>query len=251
METPPPQIPRSLLILKADQIYADALRQIAIAVLPGTQVRIASHVAEARRSLQQEPAQFVLSGLGSSSEGDGLDFLWWCIGQSPRIETLMAIVSEGESREFAALRSLPVQGVFDAVTENPRQLPLALHTVGTGGRYWSPSVLQRMRQEYHASVFRLLTPFEQVVLSILGDGSDDAAAADELKLSPATISTVRRHLHRKLGVQHRGELIRVAAQNGFVRFTPAGVLRPGFSLLSASYRTRKRKPEPLVAGVAA
>lgn len=241
METPPPLVPRTLLILKADQIYAEALRQTAIAVLPGTQVRIARTVPEARRALQAQPAELVLSGLGSSSAGDELDFVSWCATRGTRIRALIVIVSDGESREFAALRSLSIEGVFDSVTENPRQLPLALHTVGTGGRYWSQSVLLRMRQEAHGSVFRLLTPFEQVVLSVLGDGSDDASAAHELRLSPATVATVRRHLHRKLGVQHRGELIRVAAQNGFVRFRPAGVFRPGFALLSAKYRTRKRK----------
>jgi DNA-binding NarL/FixJ family response regulator len=240
METPASFL-RTALILKSDRIYADALRQTALAVLPGTEVRIAGTVEEAQRALREHPAELVLSGLGSTSAADRLDFLSWCATRGNRIKALMVIVSDGESREFAALRSLPIQGVFDAVTENPRQLPLALHTVGTGGRYWSPSVLLRMRQEYHGSIFRLLTPFEQIVLSIIGDGSDDAAAAQELELCPSTISTVRRHLHRKLGVQHRGELIRVAAQNGFVRFTPSGVFRPGFALLAARYRTRKRK----------
>ena len=65
-----------------------------------------------------------------------------------------------------------------------------------------------------------------------------------LGLSPSTVSTVRRELHRKLGVQHRGDLVRAAAQSGFVHFTPTGVVRPGFALLSASYHPRKtHEPE--------
>ena len=63
-------------------------------------------------------------------------------------------------------------------------------------------------------------------------------AASKLGLSPATIGTVRRNLHRKLGIQHRGELVRIAAQNGFVRFTPAGIVRPGFALLVAACQRR-------------
>ena len=78
------------------------------------------------------------------------------------------------------------------------------------------------------------------MLSVIGDGCDDLAAAGQLGLSPATISTVRRALHRKLGVQHRGELVRMAAQKGYVRFTPAGVERPGFGLLAAAYQPRHR-----------
>jgi DNA-binding CsgD family transcriptional regulator len=92
-----------------------------------------------------------------------------------------------------------------------------------------------------AARFRQLTAFEQVVLSVVGDGCDDIEAARRLSLSPATISTVRRGLHRKLHVQHRGELVRLAAQAGFVRFTPEGVERPGFGLLTAAYHPRDPK----------
>jgi hypothetical protein len=74
---------------------------------------------------------------------------------------------------------------------------------------------------------------------MIGDGSDDTTAAQKLKVSPATIGTVRRHLHRKLCVQHRGDLVRAAVQHGFVRFTPVGVVRPGFAILSAAYQARK------------
>ena len=148
-----------------------------------------------------------------------------------------------ENRVLAALRTMPIQGVFDCANDPPEQLAVALQMIAAGTRYWSPSVQERV-QRHHlspSSIFRLLTTFEQLVLSVVGDGSDDNTAARELGLSPATVSTVRRKLHRKLGVQHRGELVRVAAQNGFVRFTPAGVTRPGFSMLTAAHKARKAK----------
>jgi DNA-binding NarL/FixJ family response regulator len=129
-----------------------------------------------------------------------------------------------------------------------------MRSVAAGSRYWSPAVARRMRQVAAApsALFRILTAFEQLVLSVIGDGCDDVEAARRLGLSPSTISTVRRGLHRKLGVQHRGELVRVAAQQGFVRFTPDGVERPGFALLSAAYHPRgpKRRAATLTAALA-
>jgi hypothetical protein len=42
-------------------------------------------------------------------------------------------------------------------------------------------------------------------------------------------------------VQHRGELVRVAAQHGFIRFTSAGVVRPGFTMMRDAYLARRSK----------
>ncbi len=142
---------------------------------------------------------------------------------------------------LAALRTLEIKGVFDAANEPPETLMTALRAVAQGSRYWSQTLVDFLQEMSSTStgLFRLLTAFEQVVLSIIGDGCDDNVAARKLGISPSTVSTVRRELHRKLGVQHRGELVRAAAQHGFVRFTPGGVIRPGFALLCAGYHARK------------
>src|SRR5687768_7215390 len=91
------------------------------------------------------------------------------------------------------------------------------------------------------ALFRVLTVFVQDGLAVIGEGCDNSVAVRTSKLSPATVSTVRRELHRKLGVQHRGELVKVAAQHGFVRFTAAGVVRPGFGIMCAAYQARRAK----------
>jgi DNA-binding NarL/FixJ family response regulator len=152
-----------------------------------------------------------------------------------------------EYRVLAALRTLAVEGAFDSAAGSPEELTLAFQTLANGKRYWSQSILDHMHRVGSASnaLFRLLTNFEQVVLSVIGDGCDNVVAAQKLNLSPATVSTVRRELHRKLGVQHRGELVRVAAQHGFVRFTAGGVVRPGFGLMCASYQSRRTKRSPV------
>jgi DNA-binding NarL/FixJ family response regulator len=235
--------PQRVLILKADRLYAETLRQYAERKLSPARVTIADSVAAARQVLSRESIDLFITGLGESHEGDALDLIAQCKKSPLRARRVLVVTMRREYRSLAALRTLPIDGAFDSAEESPVAFMEALQAVVGGARYWSPSILRRLQQQAAApnALFRMLTDFEQVVLSIIGDGCDDAEAARQLRLSPSTISTVRRGLHRKLGVQHRGELVRVAAQKGYVRFTPEGVERPGFALLAAAYHPRDAK----------
>jgi DNA-binding NarL/FixJ family response regulator len=232
---------RRILILREDRLYADALGHSALIVFPTAQVTVATSVQSAVAILTHGSFDLLITGLGVSIGGDVLELLMWWVNRRPNAQRVLVVTAERQYRILDALRRMAIAGVFDSKHEPPDGLAAALQTVATGGRYWSRSLLDCMSQAKVAStpLAYLLTAGEQVVLSIVGDGSDDAAAARQLGISPATVSTVRRDLHRKLGVQHRGELIRFAAQNGFVQFTPAGVVRPGFALFSAEYYARR------------
>jgi DNA-binding NarL/FixJ family response regulator len=232
-----------LVILKADRLHAELLRDHSVRVFPHANISIVGSVEAAAIALTTEAVDLLVTGLGASVEGDVLDLLARCANHPSRPRRVLVVTGCREHRYLAALRTLAVDGVFDCVEEEAQQLSFALRQVGNGCRYWSPSVTEHMRRlgSTSTALFRMLTLFEQVVLSVVGGGCDDAVAARELGLSPSTVSTVRRELHRKLGVQHRGELVRVAAQQGFVRFTPTGVVRPGFEMLSAAYQSRRAK----------
>jgi DNA-binding NarL/FixJ family response regulator len=240
MDTPTSQI-RCVLILKADRLYAEALRQYTVLVFPAARVLVAWSVESARTILNTEPVDFFVTGAGASLESDVLDLLAQRMNKVPRVQHVLVVTVRREYRVLAALRGLAIDGVFDSASEPPAEFVTALRAISAGGRYWSQSVLDHMHRTGASStaLFRLLTVFEQVVLSVIGDGCDNTVAARTLKLSPATVSTVRRELHRKLGVQHRGELVRIAAQHGFVRFTAAGVVRPGFGIMCAAYEARR------------
>ena len=236
---------RCVLILKADRIYAEALRQYTLHVFPAARVLVAWSVESARAILATEPVDFFVTGVGATLESDVLDLLAQRPSKPLRVQHVLVVTVRREYRVLAALRGLAIDGVFDSASERPGEFVTALRTISGGGRYWSQSVLDHMHRTGSSSnaLFRLLTMFEQVVLSVIGDGCDNTVAGRTLKLSPATVSTVRRELHRKLGVQHRGELVRVAAQHGFVRFTAAGVVRPGFGIMCAAYHARRAKRE--------
>ena len=231
---------RSAVILKPNRLYADTLRHLAVRHLPRMRIQLAGSLADATAALENPSVELLLVGTEALPDGDLLDFLALRVCQHPALRVLV-IAAQCDNRTLVALRALPIHSVFDATSDSPDRFSTALRTTAGGGAYWSPTLLDRLR-EFQAgnSVFRLLTKAEQLILSAIGDGSDDADAAHRLGLSPGTISSVRRNLHRKLGVQHRGELIRVAVQNGFVRFTFTGVERPGYQLFSDAHRPRPR-----------
>jgi DNA-binding NarL/FixJ family response regulator len=233
----------TVLILRSDRLYAELLRQAVLQVFPRAQVRITANVDAAHAVLGAERIDLLITGVGASGEGDVLDLLLRRTAQSFPAPRVLVATASCEYRILAALRSLSVHGVFDSATESMEEFLTALRAVADGVGYWSQTILDQMHRTKLCStaLFRVLTAFEQVVLSVIGDGCDDSAAAQTLGMRPSTISTVRRELHRKLGVQHRGELVRFAAQHGFVRFTPTGVERPGFALLRAGYQSRKLK----------
>ncbi len=243
MQLHPSPLVRNVLILKADRLYAETLRRSVTTLAPTARIMIAHTVNAAAHALSRMNFDLVIAGLDPAMDGDILQFINDHSDGATEQRAFFIIGSQLEYRVLAALQSLPVRGIFDPSTDSPLEFDLALRTVVAGERFWSRSIAERLQREVESprSPCQSLSTTEQLVLSLLGDGSDDSTAAKALGLSPATISTVRRKLHRKLRVQHRGELIRVAAQNGFVRFTPSGIVRPGFAMLAAECMARKRK----------
>jgi DNA-binding NarL/FixJ family response regulator len=246
METPATEA-RTVLILKADRLCAEALRSLTLTALPRANVALAHSIEQAEAMLASRRRDLLITGAGASLAGDMLDFLSRHTGEDRPIRRALVVTPHLEQRMVSALRAMAVHGVFDSGSDRPEDYIRAVQAVAGGRRYWSASILDAFTRLWAGgnSVFRLLTTSEQMILAVVGDGCDDERAAQLLGLSAATVSTVRRELHRKLGVQHRGELIRVAAQHGFVRFTQAGVIRPGFGLLSAAYAARRGKRGPI------
>jgi len=227
----------SILILKGDRLCADLLRQAALQVFPAACVKLVSRVNDGLAALTEASFDLLLTGI-NLPDGDVLDLLA-SSKQQHRFRHVMAVTGCKELRILLSLRELSVDGVFDPLDEGLDQLCNAFRLIAAGYAYWSPNILEvlRLRRMSPNAFYHLLTPTEQLVLAVIGDGSDDHAAADQLGMQPASIQSIRRDLHRKLGVQHKGQLMRLAVQHGYVRFTPHGILRPGFSILLAACQT--------------
>lgn len=224
----------TVLILEADQLCADVLQHAAEGVFPGAKFRVVNRVSSAMTMIASGSVDLLLSGV-YLSDGDTLELLAACLAQH-QISRILVVTRDHEQWVLQLLRNLAVNGVFDMVNEGLDQFRHALQTVASGCSYWSSAILERLRQYRQSpdAYWRLLTPAEQLVLATVGDGCDDQEAAARLDMKPSTVQSVRRALHRKLGIQHKGGLVQAAVQNGFVRFGPEGVTRPGLALLRAA-----------------
>ena len=238
---PAPAVHR-VLIWKTDRFHADILRRVIEKIFLFSSVQIVRRVNEAEAIAAADPIDLLLTGIGSV-EGDVLDFLSAHLLLSRRIRTAFVVTGQRDEHALAVLRTMPIAGVFDTASEDSEQFERAVRSVVAGDSYWSPSVLARVPKECLSprALSRRLTATEQLVLATIGDGSDDQVAAERLQLKASTIKSVRRALHRKLGVQHRGELIRVAAQHGLVHFTPDAVVRPGSAIMLEAWRSQSRQ----------
>lgn len=230
-----------VLIFKADLLYAEALQELTRRIFPAANVTVVQSISAASVLLATSPVDIFVGDSEASTEGDIFDLLTAPGHQDKRAPRVLVLCSHRDLRVLYSCRSLGVDGVFDPATEPAAHFGIALQRLADGQRYWSQSALTRLQSPSptrHA--LGILTIAEQLVLSIIGGGCDDADAARQLGVSPSTLATFRRDLHRKLGAHHRGELIRLAVEHGFVKFTPAGVVRPGYAALAEAYRARSR-----------
>jgi DNA-binding NarL/FixJ family response regulator len=226
--------PSVVLILKSSRLLGSVLREVVQDRFAAATIHVANTLAEGRLKLDEQPIDLLVTGVGFP-DGDALEV----IAQQGERRRILVVTSHWEHRVLAALRVLPIRGVFDPSSEDAQQLDEALEAVAQNGHYWSLSVLDRLYAQSvpSTSISRMLSPTEHLVFAVIGDGTDDKAAATELNLRPSTVQSVRRDLHRKLGAQHKGDLMRLAVQYGYVRITAGGVQRLGFaSLLAARHK---------------
>lgn len=231
--------PPEVLILHGDRVYGEALQAMASEALPAARLRVERDREAAEASMHEMSGGLLITDV-SLHEADLLDWLGTQIATHGARLRVVVTTSRREQRVVMALRTMVVDALFDPVAEAAGRFGHALRVVARGGVYWSGSMLGRLAECCAPdAIARVLTPAEQVALAAIGDGCDDTEGAALLGLKVSTVGSLRRALHRKLNVQHKGQLVRLAVQHGFVRFTPTGIVRPGFSLLVQAVGARR------------
>jgi DNA-binding NarL/FixJ family response regulator len=230
-----------IVILDADRVFASALCGTAERVFPGAEIVVVQRLADANEALATVFCDLLITGL-DLIDGDALDFVFATVKCQRRAGRVLVVTEHHERRVLELMREWQLDGVFDRRTDDTESLEQALRAVAAGQSYWS----SRLREQLDAhlcggrSLSLLLTPAELALLGAIGDGSDNATAARLLEVSAATVRTLRRNLHRKLKLHHRGDVVQFAVRNGFVRFSHGIVMRPGFEHTLAAYRARRR-----------
>lgn len=222
MPSQPTHTPR-IVILKADRFYGDTIAQLVKQRWRGSKVEVFQKGFDALEAIQSNIPDMFITGV-KIDDMDGLEHL------EPFVERTLSILvatSRRDSRTVTMLRELRYNGIFDVTLDGYKDFGKALELVLEGKSYVSESFVPHMKPPRRITLDEL-TPKEQEVLAVIGDGSDDLRASERLGISPHTVNTHRKSIMGKLRLHQKGELVCYAVQMGYVEISPSGVNYPGF-----------------------
>jgi DNA-binding NarL/FixJ family response regulator len=236
-----------VVVLKWDRLYGDMIRRQIWDVWPNAVVRCYQRGLDALNAIQESMPDLFIAG-AKIDDMDGLEHL------EPFTRTslpILIVTSRADLRTFNMLRDVRYDGIYDGVSEGLEHLGPALRQVIQHRLYISPSMVPKLKPPPKSILKDTLTEKEHVVLSVIGDGSDNKQAGERLMMSAQTVKTHRKRIMAKLGLHQQGQLMLYALRHGYVLVTPGGVLYPGFRRKLEKIRgevvavpTKAPEPEP-------
>jgi two-component system response regulator NreC len=131
-------------------------------------------------------------------------------------ETRIVVISMEDNPVFAQ-RALTAGAVgFVAKDLADAELPQAIRAAAADQEFISPRVAARLNELHRSLTDHKLTQREVEVLRLIAYGHTSVEIARKLQLSPRTIETHRAHIHKKLGLATRAELVRYALRRGLI-----------------------------------
>lgn len=212
-----------VLVVKSDPFAAQFIRQRAATCDAVCDVKSAHTAAGGLLAMRSCPVHLGIFGL-TFSDTDGIDLISYVRAERLAFRILV-VSSRNDETARSHLRPGLVDGYFNSQVDDWSAIDRIIAKVANGGSYFSPNVNPPFKQP--PPFYQLLSPHEQKLFALLGDGCDDKTAARMLDLSVHTIHAHRSRIMRKLGLQSRTELMRAAIQRGVVRITSRDTLRPG------------------------
>ena len=212
-----------MVVLKGDRLYGDLICRQIKELWPNAVVQVFQRGLDALDAIQAAMPDLFITGV-KIDDMDGLEHL------EPFIDRplpILIVTSRMDARTLALLRGVRFDGIYDGWVEGWGNLPTALAKVLVHQPYVSSSFVPHL-QEKKSLTLDALTPKEQMVLSVIGDGSDDQEAGDKLCLTVRTVNTYRKTIMAKLGLHHKGQLMVYALQQGYVHVNHRGIQYPGF-----------------------
>ncbi len=131
-------------------------------------------------------------------------------------QTQIVVLTSEESPVFAQ-RAFAAGAVgFVAKELSDSELPQAVRAAARGEEFVGPQMSNRLDALHRVLTDNTLTPREVEVLRLIALGHTSVEIARKLHLSPRTVETHRAHIHRKLGLATRAELVRYALRRGLL-----------------------------------
>ncbi|HSZ12597.1 MAG TPA: response regulator transcription factor [Solirubrobacteraceae bacterium] len=176
-------------------------------------VGVAGDLMSVTGHVQQRQADVLVLDLslqgGSSMEA---------IGQlRERVPDTEIVVLTMEQTPAVAQRALTA-GACGYVTKDraDTELAQAIRAAVRGEQYVSPQVSAGLEELHRALTGGALTPREVEVLRLIALGHTSVEIARKLHLSPRTVETHRAHIHKKLALATRAQLVGYALRRGLL-----------------------------------
>jgi two-component system response regulator NreC len=170
------------------------------------------HNTAARHVHGHQPEVLVLD-LGLR-DGSSIETIRSLSERAPR--TKIVILTMEDNPVFAQRTLTAGALAFVAKDLADAELPDAIRAAARGEEYVSPRVAARLDALHRALTDNKLTQREVEVLRLIAFGHTSVEIARMLHLSPRTIETHRAHIHKKLGLATRAELVRYALRRGLI-----------------------------------
>jgi DNA-binding NarL/FixJ family response regulator len=198
-------------------VVRQGLKQIIADVPDMAVVAEAGTGDEALAAVRQNQAEVLVLDLSMPGRG-GLDVLREIRHLRPELPVLVLSVHSPAQYGIRMLRG----GASGYMTKEsaPEELILAIRKVVEGGKYVSAEMAEQLAQHLSqgapARPHELLSDREFEIVRLLALGKKVSDIAEELALSPKTVSTYRRRAMAKLNAETNAELTHYALDEGLI-----------------------------------
>ena len=205
-----PPAPLRIVVVKWDMLNGDILHGLASRTFPGADVTLCRSGADALDCLRRRPAMLGLFGL-TLPDIDGLDLLE-LVADEQLVQRRLIVTGRRDERSRRALRTAPVQGVFDAFAEDSEALVDALLKIAAGGRYFSATLCgEAPPPPGSTSPFvEVLSFVEQQVFAMIGEGAGNEEISTRLGICEHTIRSHCGSISLKLALKSPSEFLDAA-----------------------------------------
>lgn len=203
--------PARILLIEDHPIVRAGCRRL-LQSRDGVEVIEASSGADGLRLNREQRPYLVILDL-NLPDANGLDVLRRLLHETPEVKVLVFSMYEDPAFVAHALEA----GAVGYVTKNddPDTLLEAVDKAGQGAIHLGRTVAQKlalMNLRPPADPLRGLSPREQQVLDLLGDGLSLSEIAGRLDISYRTVANLSSQLKNKLGVSGTSALVKLAVE---------------------------------------
>ncbi len=206
-----------IAIVEDHSLIADLLVALCTRELKYEVVLIETHGLRALPKLRELKPDLLLLDL-SLPDVDGLEVAKVVLQELPQTRVLV-LSSLRDPVALLRVRESGVHGFVDKRDQTREVLADAIRLVSRGHGFFTQVVndaAASIRRDANA-FNRILSDYEQRVLSLIGEALSDAEIAAQLGVTASTIQSRRRDIMSKLDIHTTPKLIRFAIMNGFTR----------------------------------